>query len=397
MTEHNTPLPANPAHMMVEGDEISLLEIATAIGEEKKTILAFTGLGAAIGLAVALLSTPMFTAKTVILPPQQQASAASAMLSQLGGLASLAGGAAGLKSPDEQYVAFLKSARLQNELIAQYQLKARYEEDSLEETRKELAKKVMVATDKKTGLITISADDKDPKFAAELANAHVPALSRMMGSLALSEAQQRRVFFEKQLEKTQNDLNSAEIGFRQDQQRGGIVATDALAETSVKAGAALRAQIAQKEVQLQALRSFATDQNPDLQRAASELGALRGQLRQLEQGGGSVGSNPTAGMQAVKSYRDVKVLQAKLEVMVKQYEMARLDEAREGPLLQIVDPATAPEKKSKPKRALILIMATLAAGFLGLIFALTRRALRKASQSADHGEGMAALKRAWRF
>lgn len=377
----------------VEDDEISLLEIATAIGEEKKTILAFTGVGAAIGLAVALLSTPMFTAKTVILPPQQQASAASAMLSQLGGLASLAGGAAGIKSPDEQYVAFLKSGRLQNELIAQYKLKDRYEEDTLEETRKVLAKKVMISSDKKTGLITISVDDKDPKFAALLANAHVPALSRMMGSLALSEAQQRRVFFEKQLDKTQDDLNAAEIGFRQEQQRGGIVATEALAETSVKASAALRAQIAQKEVQLQALRSFATDQNPDLQRAASELGALRVQLRQVEQGGGSVGSNPTAGMQAVKSYRDVKVLQAKLEVMVKQYEMARLDEAREGPLLQVVDPATAPEKKSKPKRVLILILATFVAGTLGLFFALGRRALRKASDSDD----LAVIKRAWSF
>lgn len=397
MTEHNTPLPANQANMMVEDDEISLLEIATAIGEEKKTILGFTGAGAAIGLAIALLTTPMFTANTVILPPQQQASAASAMLSQLGGLASLAGGAAGIKSPDEQYVAFLKSARLQSELIAQYRLKERYEEDSLEDTRKVLAKRVMVASDKKTGLITISVDDEDPKFAALLANAHVPALSRMMGSLALSEAQQRRVFFEKQLEKTQNDLNSAEIGFRQDQQRGGIVATEALAETSVKAGAALRAQIAQKEVQLQALRSFATDQNPDLQRAASELGALRGQLRQLEQGGGSVGSSPTTGMQAVKSYRDVKVLQAKLEVMVKQYEMARLDEAREGPLLQVVDSATTPEKKSKPKRALILILATLVAGFLGLLFALGRRALRRAAESEDTSAGIAALRQAWRL
>lgn len=394
MTEAQQPI---ASLQPMDDDEISLLEIATAIGEEKKTILGFAGVGAVIGLAIALLTTPVFTAKTVILPPQQQASAASAMLSQLGGLASLAGGAAGIKSPDEQYVAFLKSARLQNELITQYKLKNRYEEDTLEDTRAALAKRVMVASDKKTGLITISVDDADSKFAALLANAHVPALSRMMGSLALSEAQQRRVFFEKQLEKTQNDLSAAEIGFRQDQQRGGIVATEALAETSVKAGAALRAQIAQKEVQLQALRSFATDQNPDLQRAVSELGALRGQLRQLEQGGGSMSSNPTAGMQAVKSYRDVKVLQAKLEVMVKQYEMARLDEAREGPLLQVVDPATAPEKKSKPKRALILILATLAAGFLGLIFALARRALRKVNESPEQGESMAAFRRAWRF
>lgn len=394
MTEAQQPI---TSLQPMDDDEISLLEIATAIGEEKKTILGFTGAGAVIGLAIALLTTPIFTAKTVILPPQQQASAASAMLSQLGGLASLAGGAAGIKSPDEQYVAFLKSARLQNELIAQYKLKERYEEDTLEDTRVVLAKKITVATDKKTGLITISVDDTDPKFAALLANAHVPALSRMMGSLALSEAQQRRVFFEKQLEKTQSDLDSAEISFRQDQQRSGIVATEALAETSVKAGAALRAQIAQKEVQLQALRSFATDQNPDLQRAASELGALRGQLRQLEQGGGSVGSNPTAGMQAVRSYRDVKVLQAKLEVMVKQYEMARLDEAREGPLLQVVDPATAPERKRKPQRGMIVLLGLMGGVFLGVLLAFGRRAWRKATDGLERDAEFAIFKSAWKF
>lgn len=373
-------------------DEISLLEIATAIGEEKKTILGITGVGAVLGLTYALLATPIFTAKTVILPPQQQASAASAMLSQLGGLAGMAGAAAGIKSPDEQYVAFLKSATLQNALIKQFGLQRRYEANTLEDTRKLLSKLAQISTDKKTGLISISVDDEDPKFAATLANAHVPALRQVMATLALSEAQQRRAFFEQQLEKTQQALDAAEIDFRQEQQRGGIVATEALAETSVKAGAALRAQIAQKEVQLQSLRSYATEQNPDVQRAAGELGALRRQLRLLEQGGQAVGS-ATSGMQAVRSFRDVKVLQAKLEVLVKQYEMARLDEAREGPLLQVVDPATAPERKSKPRRALVVVVSTLAACFLGLIFALGRRTMRKVNDTPEGG----ALKRAWSF
>lgn len=390
MTDHQDLLQS-------DGDEISLLDVATAIGEEKRTILGFSATGAIIGLAVALFSTPIFTAKTVILPPQQQASAASAMLSQLGSLAGVAGMAAGIKSPDEQYVAFLKSVRLQNELIDRFKLMARYESKTHEDARKALSNVVQVATDKKTGLITISVDDKDPVFAAQLANAHVPALSRMMGSLALSEAQQRRVFFEKQLEKTQSDLNAAEIDFRQQQQRGGIVATEALAEASVKANATLRAQIAQKEVQLQALRSYATEQNPDVQRVAGELGALRRQLSQLEQGSGGVTSNPTAGMQAVKTFRDVKVLEAKLEVLIRQYEMARLDEAREGPLLQVVDTATPPERKSKPKRALVLVLSTMAAMFIGLVFALGRRAFLQSANAPGTAERIEALRSAWRF
>lgn len=385
-----TPLPPD------EDDEISLVELATALGEEKKTLLGFAGAGSVLGLAVALLMTPVFTAKTVLLPPQQQASAASAMLSQLGGLASLAGGAAGIKSPDEQYVSFLKSTRLQNTLIAQFKLKDRYETETLEDTRKALSQLVQVASDKKTGLITISVDDEDPRFAATLANAHVPALRDMMASLALSEAQQRRLFFEKQLELTQAALSTAETGFREEQQRGGIVVANALAETSVKTGAALRAQIAQKEVQLQSLRSYATDENPDVQRVSAELGALRGQLKQLEQGAGSP-ANATAGQKAVQRFRDVKVLEAKLEVLIKQYEMARLDEAREGPLLQVVDPATPPERKSKPKRALILVLATLGLGFLGVLFVFVRRALAASGKRPEQVAALEGLRRAWRF
>lgn len=390
MSEHPMPPVAEP------DDEISLLALATAVGEEKATILKITGAGTVLGLLYALLATPVFTAKTVIMPPQQQASATTALISQLGGLAGAAGLSAG-KSPDEMYVAFLKSVRLQNDLIQGFGLKARYDSKLQEDARKTLSDKVQITSDKKTGLITIQVDDQDPAFAARLANGYAPALSRMMASLALSEAQQRRVFFEQQLEKTQQALEAAEIGFRQEQQRGGIVATEALAETSVKAGATLRAQIAQKEVQLQALRSYATEQNPDLQRALNELGALRQQLKRLEQGGGDVSSSPIAGQQAVKRFRDVKVLQAKLEVLVKQYEMARLDEAREGPLLQVVDPATAPERKSKPKRALVVIVSTLAAGFAGLLFALGRRALRKSAAQPEQAAGLAAFKQAWSF
>jgi len=217
----------------------------------------------------------------------------------------------------------------------------------------------------------------------------------MIGKLAVTEAQQRRVFFEAQIQKTQAALDGADANFRNLNAKGGLPVTDVLAQVSVTASATLRGQIAAKEVELSALRQFATSQNPDMQRIAGELSALRAQLAKIESGGGQTSRVSATGQAAVVALRDVKTQQAILEVLVKQYEMARVDEAREGPLLQQVDVAQAPEHKSKPKRAQIVVLAGVAGLFLGVLVAFIRRAVRKAGENPDSAERMAALRRAW--
>lgn len=384
-----------PSFNPADDDEISLLDLATALGEEKGVLFGIPAVTSVLAIAYALLVTPIYTAKTVILPPQQQQSTAASMLASMGALAGIAGAAAGIKSPDEQFVAFFKSQSLQNDLIERFKLQAYYEQDTLDDTRKSLEGAAKVSSDKKSGLITIEVDDKDPKFAAELANGHVDALRRMMGKLAITEAQQRRVFFEQQIAKTQEALDTADTRFRSLSAKGGLPVTDVLAQVSVTASATLRGQIAAKEVELSALRQFATAQNPDMQRIASELAAMRAQLAKIESGGASTSRVNEAGQAAIVALRDVKTQQAVLEVLVKQYEMARVDEAREGPLLQQLDIATPPEKKSKPKRAMIVVLAGVAGLFLGVLVAFIRRALRRAAENPESAGQMAALKRAW--
>jgi uncharacterized protein involved in exopolysaccharide biosynthesis len=383
----STPLP--------EDDEISLIDLATALGEEKQTLFGIPAITTTLAIVYALLAPPIYSAKTVILPPQQQQSTAASMLASMGALAGLAGAASGIKSPDEMYIAFFKSQSLQNDLIARLNLKTHYESESQDNARKSLEGAAKISSDKKSGLISIEIEDKDPKFAAALANAHVEALSRMLGKLAVTEAQQRRMFFEDQIHKTQIALNAADSNFRNLSAKGGLPVTDVLAQVSITASATLRGQIAAKEVELSALRQFATAQNPDMQRIASALAALRGQLSQLESGGSQTSHISKTGQEAIVALRDVKTQQAVLEVLVKQYEMARVDEAREGPLLQQIDVAQPPERKSKPKRALIVVLAGLAGLFLGVLIAFIRRALRKASENSDSASQMAALKRAW--
>ena len=379
-------------------DEISVLDLATALGEEKATLFAIPLITTLVAVVVSLQMTPVFTAKTVVMPPQQQQGGAAAALASLGGLAGLAGlgGGGGLKSQDEMYVAFLSSESLQNRIIADLKLQERYAAKTLSATRNFLKGQVRITSDKKSGLLNIEADDKDPTFAAELANFHVQALHGMLGRLAVTEAQQRRQFYEQQIHQTQDKLSLAEVAFRAAKEKSGMQVTTVLAETGVRASAEMRSQIAVREVQLQAMSRFATAQNPETQRIASELAALRSQLNKAEQGSGvsTVAASPLH-QEAVKSFRDVKVQEALLEVMIRQYELARVDEAKEGPLIQQVDVATPPEHKSKPKRAQIVLVAAFAGLFLGVLVAFVRRALRKAqSDPASAGQWLA-LKKAW--
>jgi len=386
----NTPMP------VPDEDEVSLLDLATALGEEKATLFAIPFITTVVAVVVSLLMTPIFTAKTVVMPPQQQQSGAAAALASLGGLAGLAGAAGGIKSPDEMYVALLGSENLQNRLIADLKLQERYETKTLTDTRAALKSQVRFSADKKSGLLSIEAEDKDPVFAAELANRHVAELRTMLGRLAVTEAQQRRVFYEQQIQQTQDKLAVAEVAFRAAKEKSGMQVTSVLAETGVRASAEMRGQIAAREVQLQAMSRFATAQNPDTQRIASELSALRSQLNKAEQGSGEnkAAASPLH-QEAVKSYRDVKVQEAMLEVLIRQYELARVDEAKEGPLIQQVDVAVPPERRSKPKRAQMVLVAAFAGLFLGVLVAFVRRALRKAqSDPASAGQWLA-LKKAW--
>lgn len=376
----------------IDEDEISLLDLAIALGEEKKTLFAIPAITTTLAIVVSLLMTPIFTAKTVMMPPQQQQSGAASALASLAGLA---GAATGVKSQDEMYIAFMQSESLQRAVIEKLNLQERYEKKTIFETREAIKGVVKITADKKSGLITIEAEDKDPEFAAKLANTHVEELRNLMGKLAVTDAQQRRVFFEQQIAKTQDELAQAEANFRAAKEKSGMQVTAVIAEGSVRASAEMRGQIAAKEVQLSAMSNFATPHNPDVQRLAGELSALRTQLKKLEQGSGDDEKSSPLQQLAVKSYRDIKAREAMMGVLIAQYESARVDESREGPLIQVVDAAQAPERKSKPKRAIIVLVSAFAGLFLGVLVAFVRRAISKAKENPDTSGQFQKLKEAW--
>lgn len=342
-------------------EHVLFSDVIAILRRKKIGILVILVIGISLSFGFAFFISRNYVASTLVLPPQQQQSSATNALAQLGALAGVVGGGAAVKSSENMYIAFMKTRRLQDALIDRYNLKARYGASTYHVARQHLNNFVSIASDKKSGLISIEVEDHDAEFAAKLANSYVEELRKMLLIIAVTDAQQRRVFFEAQVNKTKEFLNQAEVSFRTEQKKSGLVVSQSLAESGVKEAAIIKAQIASKEVQLQIVERFATVKNPEYQRNMAEISALRKQLSILENGTNS-SENPIhngTSTKAVQAFRDMKVQEALLELFIRQLEAARADESREAPLLQQVDVATPPELPTKPKRSFVLLVGLL--------------------------------------
>lgn len=376
--------------------EISLIDILTALGEEKLIWLGVTFLAGLLGVTLSLLATPIYTARSVIMPAQQSGAGGStlASLGALAGMAGLGGLGAGMKSSDEMYIALMRSQSVQHGLIEKLELKKRYGSKTIAEARQSLDNSVELAADKRSGLINVIAHDTDPQFAAQLANAQVVELNLLLSRLAVTDAQQRRLYYEQEIVKTQQLLAAVEARFRQAQEKSGLQSTSLIAEAGIRASAEIRGQIASREIQLQAFSRFATPQNPDMQRMSSELSALRAQLGKYEQGSGHTSNASPLVQEAAQAYRDLKVQEAKLDAFVRQLEVAKIDEAKEGPAVQVVDVALPPEQRSQPQRRKMVTAYLVSGTVIGLVLALLKAFLRR---SRSVHENLGVLKRSWSF
>ena len=373
----------------VADDEISLLDLLQVVVDNLRLLLIGPLAVGVLALGVSFIITPTFTAKTQFLPPQQQQSAAASMLASLGSLGGLAGAATGIKNPSDQYLAFMKSVSVQDALMERFQLVERYKAKLKEDARKELTSRVRIASGK-DGLISVEVDDQDPKFAADLANAHVEELHKLLGRLAVTEAQQRRLFFEKQLAQTKDNLVKAEQALKSTGVNSSALKSTPAA--AVETVARLKAMISAQEVKLASMRGYLSESAPDFKLAMNELAAFKSQLAKAEQD--EPASKSTSDY--VARYRDYKYHETLFELFAKQFELARVDESREGAVIQVLDVAQPPERKAKPKKALIAIIATLATGFALLLWVFVRQALRNASSSPETSEKLLALRSGWR-
>jgi uncharacterized protein involved in exopolysaccharide biosynthesis len=372
-------------------DEISLLDLLqTIVDNLRLLVLGPLAVGFA-ALGISFLIPPTYTAKTQFLPPQQQQSAAASMLASLGSLGGLAGAVGGIKNPADQFLAYMKSVTVQDALIDRFKLLDRYEAKTKTDARLALTSSVR-ATSGKDGLISVEVDDKDPKFAADLANAHVEELGKLLGKLATTEAQQRRLFFEKQLTLAKEKLIQSEIELKATGVSGSVLKSNPASAVAAVAG--LQAGVTAQEVKLGAMRGYLAETAPEFKQALNELANLKAQLAKQEKDT-PANSNKTAQSDYVSKYREFKYNETLFELFAKQFEIAKVDESREGAVIQILDAAQPPERKSKPKKALIAIIATLAAGFALLLFVFIRQALNNAGKDQESANKLNQLKASW--
>lgn len=321
----------------------------------------------AVALGVTYLIAPTFTAKTTFLPPQQQGSGgAAAAMASLGALANLAGGA--VKTPGDQYLSLMQSVTVEDRIVDKFGLFELFESKYRFQARKTLRDSARIELGKKDGLITVEVDAKDPKMAADIANQYVEELRHITAGLALTEAQQRRVFFEGELKRTKDALTAAQQALQAVGFNPGAMKTEP--KTAAENYARVKAEVTAAEVRLQGMRRSLTDISPEVQQQMATVGALRAELSRLE---GSNQSEP--GADYIGKYREFKYQESLFELYAKQFELARMDESREGYLIQVVDPATPPEYKSKPRRAQIAVVTAFATG-LALCALLLLRSFR---------------------
>jgi len=350
---------------------ISLLDILTTLAKRKTLILLPPLIVGVVTFGATKLFMPnVYTARTSLLPPLQNSSSSAAALSGLNSLG-LGGIAAtfGVSDPGKLYVGMLTSRTVADRLIERFKLKEYYYGKDSEDTKQEDVRKYLVASSAvsqtKDGIISIEVEDEKPEMAAALANAYVDELYKLNETLAVTEASQRRLFFEKQLVIAREGLSNAEQNLKRTQERTGLIEIDGQAKVIIESIAKLRAQVAAKEVEIQSLGLVATDRNPQYVRAQEELRGLRGQLNRLERnqpGGADIFASkqvPEASLAYIRNLREVKYYERIYELLSQQYEVARVDEARNASLVQVLDKAIPPDKASGPRRSLYVIVVTL--------------------------------------
>jgi capsule polysaccharide export protein KpsE/RkpR len=352
----------------LDGDlGVRLGEVFQVFRSNLKTLILAPAITGCMAFACTYLITPTFTASTTFMPPQQAQSSAASALASLGALGGLAGGFAGVSSPGERYVALMQSVSVADRIVDQFKLMEVYEEKLRVDARKTLGRNVRMNLGKKDGLLTVEVDDESPQRAADIANRYVEELRRLTGTLAVTEAQQRRAFFEKHLQQSRDRLVKAQQALEASGFSPGALKAEPKA--AADGYARLRAETTAAEMRLGLLRSTLADGAPEVRQQLSTVQSLREQLARAES------STKTSGdSDYVSRYREFKYQETLFDVYARQFELARSDESREGALIQVVDPATPPERKSKPKRALTALTCALVALLGFSLFLLIRLA-----------------------
>ncbi len=370
-------------------DEINLIDYFMVLLKHKRMIFFIVALAIILSVVVSLLLPKMYTATARVLPPKEPDSGLSTLLTQSGGpLGSLAGSFMQGKTTSDLYVGMLKSRTVADVLIKEFNLKELYKKKYLEDVYKHLAKRINIRVSRKDQIISVSVEDKDPKRAADMANTYLEALDRINRTVNITEGQRKRIFLETRLKEAKNDLSRAEIELKEFQEKYKLVSIEEQAKVAIEGAAKIKGEIIVAQTELEVLKQFGTGRQNEAIMLQSKIVALQNQLAKIESGNPEMNvlkehgmvegeSNfyipfnelPALGMQLGRLIREAKIQEKVFELVTSQYEMAQIEEAKDVNTIQVLDRAVPPDKKSSPKRSLIVILSTVVALFLSIFLA----------------------------
>jgi tyrosine-protein kinase Etk/Wzc len=373
------------------GDETNLLHYLMVIMKRKKIIAGITLSCALITAVISLIMPDIYKARTKILPPQQSGSSISSqVLSEIGGASGLIGNSLGIKNENDMYVGILKSDTIHDFLIDKFGLMKIYDSRYREDARDKLDSSVTIENGKDS-IISVSVEDESPQRAAEIANAFIEKLKEIAQSFSVTEASARRIFFEEQLNKVKENLLKAEEAMKGLQEKTGAFSMDDQTKAVIQSIADLRAQISAKEVEISVMKTYIEPKNQDLRKAQAALKEMKEQLQIFEAKTGEntdtlmpTGRMPQVGTDYARKFREVKYNETLFDLISGQYEIARVDEAKDAIVIMVLDKARPPTKKVKPKRILMVAIATFTGFFLAIFAAFFMEYAEKASSDAGN-------------
>jgi uncharacterized protein involved in exopolysaccharide biosynthesis len=377
---NNQTQAASTTPIIQEGEgEVNFMDLLLVVAKYNRFIIMVTLLAAVLSIIYVMQATRVYTAKTVILPPQQESSASSALLASIAG--GMMGGGSSMAASTNQTLGVMASRTLADAVIQRYNLQSYYKQKSMTQTRSVLWEATKLKADK-AGFITLQFSDTNPRLAATIANAFVEELVKLNYTFALTNASRRRLFLENQVTLVRQKLGSAELEVKQMQEKTGMIALDKQTSLAIQGIANLRSQIVSREADLSAMHAYATERNPSYQQLKEVIAGLRIQLRKLEQTGGyeqgsvmvPTGKLPEKGLQFARAMRGLAEQEAIYAMLSKQLEAARIDEAKDAVLIQVIDRAVEPEFPSKPVGLLVLIISTVLGFVFGVIMSFVREA-----------------------
>lgn len=385
----------------VEEDEISLFDVLLVLARQKRVIAYVTLLFVIIAIIASLMMTKVYQASTRILNPVQRPSFANLIEQQAGALSDLISLNVG---GGNIYVSMLKSRNMQDRILDRF-ASANWREEleiSQEMKRLDVVQKYigeLSVAEETNGTILISVNYTDQQKVAEIANAYVDELRYMADSFFVTEATQRRLYYEKELESARKALSAAENLLQEFQEKTGVYMGEAQLTANIQNRINMRAQIAAKEIQLRSLLSYATRQNPEVVKLEREIKGLNEEIERLEMNntGSNDPLNPVGGMPAARfeyldKYRDWKFKEVLYSTLLKMYETARLDESYTPVVIQVLDEAVTPEHRIKPKRKLMVIMAGMLGLFVSIFCAFVIEAWQRATKDPEQSQKMHELK-----